>query len=141
MVAESVPVAGDRPPTGERPFSNGTEFDIWADRYCYRCVKDSISAPPGAEEKFCPILTAALHGADWPEQWTRREHHWQIGDSSGSYEVVDTCTEFEERRDDGGGDEPEPDPGPPPVCEGQLDLVDAYLDTAVEELTRAPVTA
>jgi len=110
-----------------RPFSNHTEFDIWADRYCYRCRKDNEET-----ELYCPILGMAIAEGAWPDEWTARTHAWEAGGKSGSYEVVDTCTEFEERRDDeGDGSEPEP----PPVVEGQLDLIDAYLDTAIGELT------
>jgi len=114
---------------GKRPFSNRSEFDIWADRFCYECVHDDEG-----KEKYCPILNVAMLGEGWPAEWTRRTHNWQAGEASGSYEVVDACTEFEERRDDE-GDGSEPEPEPPPVVEGQLDLIDAYLDTALGELT------
>ena len=115
-----------------RPFSNHTEFEVWADRYCYRCRKDSEET-----ELYCPILGMAIAEGGWPDEWTARTHTWEAGGKSGSYEVVDTCTEFEERRDDE-GDDPEPEPEPPPEVEGQLDLIDAYVDTAIRELTTEP---
>jgi hypothetical protein len=120
-----------------KPFSNHTEFEIWASRYCYECVNDDTDA-----ELHCPILGAALLGG-WPKEWTRRTHTWQIGDKGGSYEVVDTCTEFVQRPEWPGDDDPGdgPPPEPVPECDGQLDLVDAYLPTALVELRKAPVTA
>ncbi|GAA0738555.1 hypothetical protein Drose_04440 [Dactylosporangium roseum] len=119
-----------------RAFSNGTEFDIWADSHCYDCVHDNPNVDP---EVFCPILTVALLGEVTPREWTERTITWELNGKTGTYAVVDECTEFEERRDDGpGDDEPKPDPGPPPVCEAQLDLIDAYLPTALDELTKAP---
>ena len=116
-----------------RPFSNGTEFGIWADRFCYSCVHDD-----DAKEKYCPVLNAALLGKGWPAEWTREQVPFTSVDGvEMAYERVDTCTEFEECRDDE-GDDPEPEPQPPPVVEGQLDLIDAYLDTAITELTTEP---
>jgi hypothetical protein len=122
----------------ERTFSNGSEFDIWADRWCYECVHDDAN-----QEKYCPILSVAMLGEGRPREWTTRKHEWTIGDSSGSFDVINTCTEFERRPDNGGGDDedPGPDPGPPPVHEGQLDLIDAYLDAAIGELSTAPAMA
>ena len=117
-----------RDAAGERPFSNGTEWDIWADRWCYRCQHDD-----GSADKCCPIITVALLEG-WPKEWTRERHEFTtVEGTPASYEVVDTCTEFEERRDPGDG--PDPEPEPTPVVEGQLDLIDAYLDTAIAELT------
>jgi hypothetical protein len=126
----------------DRPFSNHTEYEIWADRYCWApCVHDDPD-----RDKFCPILSVALLGS-WPKEWTRRHirfgeriggtdrvevHETDAADPDG-IEIVGECTEFEERPDP--GDEPDPEPEPPPVCDGQLDLIDAYLDTALDELT------
>ncbi len=126
--------------TDERPFSNGSEYGIWASRHCYDCVNDDDRT-----DRFCPILTVAMvgdgSGPMWPKEWTRRTHTWAVGDKSGSYEVVDTCTEFEERRDGGGGDDTPKPPTPRVECDGQLDIVDAYVDTAVAELTPKPAEA
>lgn len=128
---------------GERPFSNGSEYDMWADRHCYQCAHDNPQADP---EVFCPILNVALLGGGWPKEWTRqylkfgnliegttrREVFETTAEDPDGCLYVDTCTEFEERRDPGDGEEPEPEP--PPVCEGQLDIVDAYLPAALDEL-------
>ncbi len=130
--------------TDERPFSNGSEYDIWADRHCYNCVNDDADT-----EKYCPILNVALLGQGWPKEWTR--HYVKFGariegtnrvevsettaDDPDGCRFVDTCTEFEERRNGGGGgDAPKP-PTPQVECDGQLDIIDAYVDTAISELT------
>lgn len=118
--------------TTEQPFSNGTEFDIWADRHCHSCVHDNE-----ATENYCPILSAAIGGKGWPTEWTRR----RAGTEPTTYEAVDTCTDFEQRRRGGGGGVPKPTPKPRVEVDGQLDIVDAYLDTAIGELTTAPAAA
>lgn len=139
----------------ERPFSNGTEYDIWASRYCYECVNDNPQADP---EVFCPIITVALlgkgDGPAWPKEWTRqyvkfgdyvdetrtrRQPIETTADDPDGCMYVGECTEFEQRRDPGDG--PEPEPEPPPVCDGQLDIIDAYLPTALAELDREPARA
>lgn len=110
-----------------RPFSNGTEGYAWMDNWCYRCMKNDEET-----ELWCPLLTVALLGKT-PVEW--------IDQTADGHRLGDTyrCIEFEERPDDGrGDDEPEPNPGPPPVDENQLDLIDAYLDTAIGELSTAP---
>jgi hypothetical protein len=110
-------------------FSNHTEYDLWADGPggCYTCANDD------GDTKWCPILSAALAGA-WPKEWTRRTHTWQIGDASGSCEVVDECTEYEERPDDDGGGGTEPEPEPPPVIAGQVDMFEVFADQVVDAL-------
>ena len=104
-----------------RAFSNGTEYEIWAGRYCYECVHDDAET-----EKWCPILTVALLGA-WPKEWTR---------ATEPYTHVDTCTEFEQRPDDDGpdDDEPEPDgPGPfDPEMPGEVDIFEVMVEQALE---------
>lgn len=109
----------------ERPFSNYSEFEHWADagRGCYDCLH--YDTPTG-----CPIEGTALLGK-WPKEWTRRVFKPHV-DSSG-IEVVDECTEFEERRDDGNS-EPEPEPEPPPVAEGQVDMFEVWADEIVEHV-------
>lgn len=111
-----------------RPFSNGSEFDIWAHRHCYECVHDNAST-----ELFCPILTVALLGK-WPAEWVRRTVEWRSERASGSYEVVDTCTEFEERRDGGGPGDGEPVPPPHPEIPGQVDMFEVFVEQGLAEL-------
>jgi hypothetical protein len=106
-------------------FSNGTEYEIWADEWCYRCRMD--------RDDGCPILTVAFMGG-WPAEWTRRQVKWQIGDSSGEYQAVDRCTEFVP--DDEGDAGPDPDPGPQPEVPGQVDMFEVFADQAVAELSK-----
>lgn len=105
------------------PFSNGSEYERWADDWCFRCDKD--------KDDSCPILSVAFLGQGWPKEWTRRRVRWQIGDGSGEYDAVDSCTEFEERREDGDG--PEPEPAPPPVLDGQVDMFEVFADRIAEQ--------
>lgn len=127
----------------ERGRSLKVTLRVWVPEY----VALSTPTPTGSRS---PILSVAMLGG-WPAEWTR--HHLKFGariegtdrvevtettaDDPAGFECVDTCTEFEPRRDDGPGDD-EPEPEPPPVCDGQLDLIDAYLPTALAELTPAP---
>jgi hypothetical protein len=125
------------------PFSNGSEYDHWADRWCYRCRRDDA-----ATETWCPILSVALLG-NWPKEWTR--HYVKFGapiegttrvevsettaDDPDGCTFVDTCTEFEERRND--GDDPPPEPEPPPVIDGQVDMFEVFADQITEQLSHA----
>ena len=122
----------------ETPFSNGTEFEIWAGsgRGCWDCVNDD-----DATEKYCPILSVSLLGPSWPKEWTREKHRWQVGDKSGEYDVVGECTEFEERRDGGGGDDPAPETPPAPEIDGQVDMFAVFADQITEQATREQVPA
>lgn len=129
------------------PFSNGSEYDYWAGRWCYRCVKDNAET-----ETWCPILSVAMLG-NWPKELTR--HYVKFGariegtdrvevsettpDDPDGCAFVDTCTEFEERRDDD-GDDPEPEPGPP-VIDGQVDMFEVFADQIVEQVPRPEVVA
>jgi hypothetical protein len=109
-------------------FSNSTQFEIWAsNRGCWTCTKDD-----DATEKWCPILSAALAGGI-PQQWTcASEEDWL----HGNY----TCSDYEERRDDGPGD-PDPEPEPPPVIEGQIDMFEVLADHIADEASRERVGA
>ncbi len=113
----------------DRPFSNSTEYEIWANngRGCYDCANDDEDT-----EKWCPILGVAITGS-WTAEWTRRTRTWEIGGKSGSYDVVDECTEFEHRRDDDGDSAPEPEPGPPPVIAGQVDMFEVFAEQIADQ--------
>jgi hypothetical protein len=119
------------------PFSNHTEFEIWAGSGsgCYDCVNDDA-----ATEKYCPILGAALLGK-WPREWPRVVHRWEIGDASGTRQVVGECSEFVQRPEWPGDDDPDdgppPDPTPPPVCAGQVDMFEVFVDQLVEHVESA----
>ncbi|HEX2551560.1 MAG TPA: hypothetical protein VHK64_08195, partial [Nocardioidaceae bacterium] len=117
------------------PFSNGTEGYAWMENWCGECVHNDEET-----ETYCPILSVALLGQT-PAEWV--EQPWQQIAGRPEGELAPTlggqyvCTEFERRRDDD-GDDPGPEPEPPPVCDGQLDIVDAYLPVALAELSTAP---
>lgn len=120
-----------------RAFSNGTEFDIWASRYCYECVHDNPNADP---EVFCPILGFSLLNDATPREWVEGT----VTTKYGNYQAIESCTEFQQRPEWPGDDDPDAGPTPPdpaPECDGQLDLVDAYLPTALGEFLKAPVTS
>lgn len=125
------------------PFSNGSEYDYWAGRWCYRCRRDDA-----ATETWCPILSVAMLGA-WPKELTR--HYVKFGariegtdrvevsettaDDPDGCTFVDTCSEFDERRD--GEDDPTPEPGPPPVADGQVDMFEVFADQITEQVRDA----
>ncbi|OQW34490.1 MAG: hypothetical protein A4E20_10750 [Nitrospira sp. SG-bin2] len=64
----------------ETAFSNGFEYDEWADLWCYRCVKDDM------ESVFCPILNGVILNNEVPKEW-----------SPGTDDLRDRyhCSEFE----------------------------------------------
>jgi hypothetical protein len=124
----------------ERVFSNSTEYEIWANTDgCYDCLNDDA-----ATEKYCPILGAMLMGK-WPTEIERAPHEWQDREGkTHSYEAAGKCSEFDRRPDDDGGgdDDPEPDPGPPPVIDGQIDMFEVFADRIADEATsRQPIGA
>lgn len=65
-------------------FSNGTEFEIWATEWCYRCTKDDLGR--GELGTYCPILSDVMALNEVPEQW-----------SLGTDDLRDRyhCSEFE----------------------------------------------
>lgn len=121
------------------PFSNGTEGYAWIENWCAECVHNDEET-----ELYCPILTVSLLHFT-PKEWV--EQPWQQipgrpeGETAPVLGGQYVCTEFERRPDDDGDDGAEPEPEPPPVCDGQLDIVDAYLPVALAELEKAPETA
>jgi hypothetical protein len=120
-----------------RPFSNGTEGYAWMGSWCDECVHNDEET-----ELWCPILTVALLGktpAEWVEQPWGQIPGRPEGETAPSLTDRYHCTEFQQRPDPGDEAEDPPPPEPVPECDGQLDLVDAYLPTALAELEKAPV--
>lgn len=110
-------------------FSNSSQFEYWAsNRGCYTCRNDD-----DATEKWCPILSVALATGKTPAEWTTLTEEDEV---HGTY----TCTEYDERRDDGPDDEPDPEPSPPPVIDGQIDMFEVFADRIADEASSA-VTA
>lgn len=139
---EALAAAKDKP-----AFSNGSEGHAWTDRWCDTCVHDrsarvdSVKPDPRNNGLLgCALLGVAIMGqtpAEWTEQPWKQIAGRPEGETAPELGGKYVCSEYEEDRHDEGDDDPEPEPEPPPVVEGQLDLIDAYLDTAIAELTPA----
>lgn len=119
--------------TDEPPFSNNTSYEIWAERWCYRCKVDAAFQRDEALDG-CPLLTIAVIGMT-PREFAPAA---DPREACGDYE----CTEFVEADEDGEG-EPEPEPEPQPVSEmdGQLDILSVFADRIAEQPQREAVSA
>lgn len=53
--------------TPRSPFANGTEYDIWAARWCEHCVNDR-AFQMGTSNQGCPLLLIALTSMT-PSEW------------------------------------------------------------------------
>lgn len=142
----------------EAPFSNGTEGYAWTGTWCDTCIydrsaRDEEQYPPDPVNGGllgCPLLGAALIGmtpTEWTEQPWRQITGRPEGETAPCLGEKFTCSEYFRDPDIDGDDGPEdppnnpPPPEPPPIeVDGQLDLIDAYLDTAIAELTPRLVT-
>ena len=49
-------------------FSNHSEFEVWAARWCHRCARDETGTAP--EGTYCSILGHAMLDGKIPPQWT-----------------------------------------------------------------------
>lgn len=99
------------------PFSNGTEWEIWAANWCWAPCRNPVEAHwqdyeegkvkeqlPGFEGG-CPLILCAMMGKT-PTEWLE-----QPDDSPDRFH----CIEFREDDEDGG--EPQPIPDDPNQCE------------------------
>lgn len=120
------------------PFSNGTEWEIWAANWCWRPCMNPVEAnwqryedgKGPAPEDFpggCPLILVAMMGKT-PSEW--------IEQPDNGYQNDYHCIEFRDEEGDGG--EPEPVPDPP----GMIELFPRPEPTtrmlAVPELPRQP---
>lgn len=103
-------------------FSNGTAGDIWMDRWCYRCRRDSPALVDAGNG--CSLIMVAFMGRT-PAEW----HEQGIQDYR--------CDEFVERRDGDDDIPPAPDPDP----DAQLTIFDEFADQLLDELTTEPAVA
>lgn len=122
---EAYAAAADR-----RPFSNGTEGCAWEENWCARCVHDAEFRRtwdgPG-----CPLMQVALMGRT-PVEWIdQTENGHRLGDTYH-------CTEFRDK-DDNGGEDGEPEPGPLPVIDGQVDMFEVFAEQITEQASREQV--
>lgn len=96
----------------QSPFSNSTEWEIWAAHWCWAPCMNPVELAwqryeedEGPEPKDfpggCPLILAAMMGKT-PTEWLE-----QPDDSPDRYH----CVEF--RSEEGEGDEPQPIPDPP----------------------------
>lgn len=95
MREDPIPEPGDR---AVRPFSNGTEWEIWSAKVCGAgegCIHDSTYGQPTEHpldtEANCPLITLALMET-WPHEWKVRT----VTYAGGSYETPGECSEFTE---------------------------------------------
>lgn len=116
---EAYAAAKDR-----RPFSNGTEGYAWEDNWCARCVHDGEFRRTW-EGSGCPLMMVALMGRT-PVEW--------IDQTANGHRLGDTyhCTEFRDVEE--GGGEGEPEPVPPPVIDGQVDMFEVFADQITEQV-------
>ena len=52
------------------PFSSSTDYEMWAEDWCWRCANDV--------NKDCPILEQAIAGRvpqEWTPLWAEYPHH------------------------------------------------------------------
>lgn len=101
-----------------QPFSNSTEWEIWAGSWCDRCQREAPFRA-GLTDGGCPLIVVAVCHLRTPAEW-QGEH--------GDY----TCTEFRPP----GWRDPEPQPQPEP------DGMDGLFERprrGVRMLTQAPV--
>lgn len=89
------------------PFSNGTEGEIWMDKWCYNgCVKDrDVDSGNG-----CPLLLQALLG-ETPDEWVPSPDHRYVCTSWSADEPDRSGTDPAQS---GLFDEPEHAPSPEP---------------------------
>jgi hypothetical protein len=109
---------------GGSAFSNSSQFEYWAsNRGCWTCRNDDAET-----EKWCPILGVALSSGKTPAEWVTFSEKDEI---HGDY----TCTEYDERRDDGDDDGSGPDatPGPALELESQIDMFEVFAEKIVDE--------
>lgn len=113
------------------PFSNSTQWEIWADRWCYTCSKDSPELVDKGQG--CPLITVALMERT-PAEWTAETEEDRV---MARY----TCSEYEERPEWPGDDDPDSDPddpdptGPAENVPGQVDIFQVWTDQVVEQAT------
>lgn len=111
--------------TDKAPFSNGTMGYGWMGEWCYECKVDGPFQRDEADEG-CPLLLVAMLGRT-PKEWTDQglqDYH---------------CSEFvpDDHGDDDGEDPVPPAPtGPAVDVEGQLDILGAWAQDAIDRAQR-----
>ena len=83
-------------------FSNGTEYEMWKENWCYRCTRDA-AFQRGETDDGCPLLLTAICG-DIPGEWMEQPRDRYPFDAYH-------CIDF--RGPDDPDQEPRPQPDPP----------------------------
>lgn len=100
-------------PHDQPAFSNGTMWEIWQERWCFRCVNDSPELVDRGEG--CPLILTALCGKT-PVEWVRQSDAEVYRKDGCDVANLYHCMMF---RDEDDGPDPEPKPQPePPDMEG-----------------------
>lgn len=118
----------------EQPaFSNADEGYGWTSSWCDRCIHDRSArldhvAPDPRNNGLigCPLLAVAMLGDRTPVEWIR---------SAGADRYH--CVEFRDESDGPG----EPEPGPPPVVDGQADIFAEFADQIAEQAAAVAVVS
>lgn len=107
-------------------FSNGTEWDLWADRNCYTCRWYELEGKAG---EFCAFEAASFIHAVTPELatlfgWTQSSTEWGPRDG---WDAPQTCRFHRNKKDDDGN---AVDPHTPSICPDTLSLFADQRSTA-----------
>jgi hypothetical protein len=92
--------------TDGTPFSNSTQWELWADRHCFGCKVDT--------DESCPLVLVALSGKT-PAEWTAPTEQQRL---QSDYD----CAEFIPAVDEKPAPAPPRPPAPAKPLPGQLDL-------------------
>lgn len=94
MRSDPTPEPGDM---DRRPFSNGTEGEMWLWNVCGAgggCIHDSDHGSAPEAETWCPLITLSLSGV-WPHEWAVEEVPFTSVDGMEMhYTRPGDCSEF-----------------------------------------------
>lgn len=86
-----------------KPFSSGTEYEIFLDNYCHRCkhelMRKDAPFPEFPENGGCPILDAMENARFRIEEFPTKEVV-EVRDTDGKVLKWHYCTKFEKRESD-----------------------------------------
>lgn len=103
-------------------FSNGSDWDYWADRNCFDCMFFDLEGDAG---EFCAFEAASFLGSVSPALavlfgWTQEAEYDKPDDHRQGWQKPETCAFFANREQDDDGNDMPP---PPPVDPNQLVLI------------------
>lgn len=109
----------------KHPFSNNTEWEMWATNWCYRCLVDA-PFQNGISSTGCPLILYALTHDESPPEWLEQPD--TVANPGDRFH----CVNFKGR----GYRNPEPKPQTPPPGQDGLFPAEPYRGTRM--LTRTP---